>query len=63
MKIFMIVTKDECEQVLASADSQAKLARTIGVNKSSVCRGLQGYRAGRRTKYREVEVEDDEYDK
>lgn len=60
MKIFMIVTKDEYEQVLASADSQVELARMIGVNRSSVCRGLQGYRAGRKTKYREIEVEDDE---
>lgn len=58
-KLYMIVTKDEQEEPLAVGESMSDLSRIIGVNKSSVSRGIRKYRQGGNTKYREVEVDDE----
>ena len=58
-KLYMVVTKDEQEEPLAVGESMSDLSRIIGVNKSSVSRGIRKYRQGGKTKYREVEVDDE----
>ena len=59
-KLYLMVTKDEYEYTLASADTQKELAEQLGVNPSVICRGIKRAKRGGRSKYREIEVEDDE---
>ena len=64
MKLYLAVTKDEYELPYAIADTQADLARILGVDPQSVRKAFYDMRNGRgykRTKYREVEI-DEEYD-
>lgn len=59
MKLYIAVTKDEFEYTLASADTQKELAQMLGVSPSAVCRGIKRDKRGGRSKYREIEVEDE----
>lgn len=61
-KLYIMVTKDEYEYTLASADSQKELAMQLGVNPSVICRGIKRDKRGGRSKYREIEVEDEGHD-
>jgi predicted DNA-binding protein (UPF0251 family) len=61
MKIYMRVTNDELELPVAIADTQAELARMVGVKSRTVTRALSEARRGVTSYsiYKEVEVEDD----
>lgn len=56
MMLFMKVTRDRYELPLAVAQTQAELARIVGVDESTVSKGLRNERSG----YKKVEVEDDD---
>lgn len=59
-RLYMVVTKDEYEEPLAVAESMAELGRIIGVDKASICRGIQRHKRGGKSKYRMIEVDDDD---
>lgn len=61
-KVYMAVSKDEHELPYAIADSQADLARMLGVDPQSVRKAFFSIRHSRcvKTRYREVEIDDGE---
>ncbi len=62
MKLYIAVSKDEYELPYAIADTPTDLARMLGVNPQSVRKAFYDIRNGRsykRTKYREVEIDDE----
>lgn len=61
-KVYMAVSKDEYELPYAVADSQAELARMLGVDPQSIRKAFFAIRHGRciKTRYREVEIDDGE---
>ena len=60
-KVYMAVSKDEYELPYAIADSQADLARMLGVDPQSVRKAYYDLRHGicNKTRYREVEIDDE----
>lgn len=62
MKIFMKVTKDEFELPIAIADSQAELARMLGMPKAAVNSNYSKIRSGKVkvSTFKEVEIDDDD---
>ena len=60
-KVYMAVSKDEYELPYAVADSQAELAKMLGVDPQSVRKAFFSIRHGKctRTRYREVEIDDE----
>lgn len=60
MKVYMRVTDDEYELPVAIADTQADLARMVGVGTNTVCSALYKVRKwGQRSVYKEVEIDDE----
>ena len=61
MKQYIAVTKDEFELPYAIADTQADLARMLGVDPQSVRKAFFSIRHGKctKTRYREVEIDDE----
>ncbi len=60
-RLYMAVSKDEYELPYAIADSQADLARMLGIDPQSVRKAFYDLRHGRcaKTRYREVEIDDE----
>jgi len=60
-KVYMAVSKDEYELPYAIADTQADLARMLGVDPQSVRKAFFAIRHGKctKTRYREVEIDDE----
>ena len=56
MTLFMKVTRDRYELPLAVAQTQAELARIVGVDETAVSKGLRNENSA----YKKVEVEDDD---
>lgn len=61
MKLYMRVTQDKYELPVAVADTQAELARMVGVRRRTITRALSEARRGVTSYsiYKEVEVDDD----
>lgn len=59
-KLYLMVTTDKLSLPLAVADSQSGLARLCGVSDSTVGRSLERSRKGIKTKYIEVEIDEEE---
>lgn len=64
MKLYLCVTDDKYELPIAVADSQAELARMVGVTCNTVCACLCRLRNGdyESSIYREVEIDDYNFD-
>ena len=58
MALYLKVTKDRYELPVAIADSKAELADMLGVDRTSVYKGLKHHKG--MSMYVKVEVEDDE---
>jgi DNA-binding transcriptional regulator YhcF (GntR family) len=60
MKLYMCVTKDEYELPIAVADTQAELARMLGVRLNTVNRAYHCLRSGKYkdSQYKEIEIEE-----
>lgn len=60
-KLYIAVTKDEYELPIAVADSQASLARMLGIQPNAIHKQMHFARTGQRKwcRYREVEVDDE----
>lgn len=61
MKLYLQVTDDRFEFPVAIAESQAELARMVGVSTNTIGSALCNLRSGRYKSsiYREVDIDDD----
>lgn len=60
MKLYMEITTDEYELPVAVADTPTDLARLLNVTRSSVWQCLHRNKGIKKSKYIEVEIEEDE---